>query len=116
MKAFVYEKYGSPDVLRLEDVEKPVPKENQVLVRVHAVSVNDWDWLLLQGKPFVNRLLFGLSKPRVHILGVDVAGTVEAVGDRASRFVPGDEVYGDLSECGFGGFAEYVCADETALV
>jgi NADPH:quinone reductase-like Zn-dependent oxidoreductase len=115
MKAIVFEKYGPPDVLQLKEVEKPTPKDNEVLVRVHAASVNSWDWELLRGKPFVNRLLFGLFKPKIRILGIDMAGRVEAVGKNAKRFRPGDEVFGDLSGSGMGGFAEYVCARENAL-
>ena len=80
MQAIVIEKYGTPDVLELREVEKPVPRENEVLVRVHAASINDWEWQLSQGKPFVNRILAGLFKPRVRILGCDIAGRVEAVG------------------------------------
>ncbi len=115
MKAIVFTKYGSPDVLQLKEVEKPTPGENDVLIKVHASSINDWDWGLLRGKPFVNRLLFGLLKPKVQILGCDVAGKVEAVGKNVKQFHPGDEVFGDLCEFGFGGFAEYVCANKNAL-
>jgi NADPH:quinone reductase-like Zn-dependent oxidoreductase len=115
MKAIVYTKYGSPDVLELKEVEKPTPKDNEMLIKVHAASINDWDWGLLRGTPFVNRLLFGLLKPN-KILGGDIAGRVEAVGRNVKQFQPGDEVFGDLSGCGFGGFAEYVCARENALV
>jgi len=115
MQAIVIEKYGTPDVLELREVESPVPRDNEVLVRVHAASINDWEWQLSQGKPFVNRILAGLFKPRVRILGCDIAGRVEAVGDAVSAFRPGDEVYGDLCECGFGAFAEYACAPETTL-
>ena len=115
MKAIVYTKYGSPDVLRLEEVEIPTPKDNEVLVKIHAASVNDWDWGALRGTPFVNRLLFGLLKPR-RILGGDIAGRIEAVGRNVTQFRLGNEVYGDLSGCGFGGFAEYVCAPENALM
>lgn len=115
MKAIVYERYGSPDVLELKEVEKPVPKDNEILIKVYAASVNDWDWGLLRGKPFVNRLLFGLLKPKIKILGVDIAGQVEAVGRNVKKFQPGDEVFGDISGCGWGGFAEYVCALENAL-
>jgi NADPH:quinone reductase-like Zn-dependent oxidoreductase len=114
MKAFVRDKYGAPDVLKLRDVPKPVPKANQVLVRVLAASVNDWDWGMLRGSP-ENRLLGGLLAPRVHILGCDVAGRVEATGGDVTAFQPGDEVYGDLSGSGFGAFAEYVCAQEAAV-
>jgi len=117
MKAIVYEKYGPPSVLQLKEVAKPTPKDNEVLVKVHAASVNDWDWGLLKGTPFVNRLVVsGLLKPKIKILGGDIAGRVEAVGRNAKQFQPGDEVLGDLSGCGFGAFAEYVCARENALV
>ena len=115
MKAIVYTEYGSPDVLQLKEVEKPVPREDEVLVKVHAASINDWDWDLLHGIPFVNRLLFGLLKPRKKILGSDIAGRIEAVGNNVGRFRPGDEVFGDLSG-DWGGFAEYVCAREKVLV
>ena len=115
MKAIVYEKYGSPDVLELREVQKPTPKDDEVLVKVHAASINDWDWGFLQGTPFINRLLNGLRKPKVQILGCDIAGRVEAVGKNVKHLKPGDEAFGDLCECGFGGFAEYVCGRENAL-
>jgi NADPH:quinone reductase-like Zn-dependent oxidoreductase len=114
MKAIVYDKYGPPEVLKLKEVEKPIPKDNEVLVEVHAVSINDWDWQLLQGVPFINRLLNGLLKPKKQILGSDIAGRIEAVGKNVEQFQPGDEVFGDLSG-DWGGFAEYVCARENAL-
>ena len=116
MKAIVFERYGSPDVLELKEVEKPVPKDDEVLVKVCAASVNDWDWGLLRGMPFTNRLISGLFKPKIRILGCDIAGQVEAVGRNVKQFQPGDEVFGDLSGSGFGGFAEHVCAPENALV
>jgi len=116
MKAVVFEQYGLPDLLELKEVAKPLPGENDVLVEVHAVSVNDWDWELLRGIPFLNRMMAGLFKPtKIKILGCDIAGQVEAVGKKVTRFKPGDAVFGDLSACGWGGFAEYVCADEDAL-
>ena len=116
MKAIVYTKYGPPDVLQLKEIEKPTPKDNEVLVKVHAASVNSWDWGLLRGTPFVNRLIVsGLFKPKYKILGCDIAGQVEGVGKNVKQFQPGDEVFGDLTECGFGAFAEYVCAPENAL-
>ena len=116
MKAIAYHKYGSPDVLELEEVQKPTPNDDEVLVKVHAASVNAWDWDLLRGKPLVNRLLgFGLRKPKYKILGADIAGRVEAVGGNVTQFQPGDEVFGDISGVGWGGFAEYVCAREIAL-
>ena len=114
MKAIVISKYGPPEVLQLSEVEKPIPKDDEVLIKVHAASVNSWDWDLLRGTPFMNRLMFGLLKPKI-ILGCDVAGQVEATGRNVKQFQPGDEVFGDLSRCGWGGFAEYVCAREKAL-
>ena len=115
MKAIVYEEYGPPEVLQLREIEKPVPGSNEVLVKVHAVSINDWDLGLLRGTPFMNRLFFGLLRPKNRILGSDIAGKVEAVGIDVTQFKPGDEVFGDLSGCGFGGFAEYVSARESTL-
>ena len=116
MKAIVYTKYGSPDILHLKEVAKPTPKDNEVLVKVHAASVNSWDWDLLRGTPFIVRLAGGgLLKPRNKIPGADVAGRVEAVGRNVEQFQPGDEVFGDLCQCGWGGFAEYACARENAL-
>ncbi len=117
MKAIVLTKYGSPDVLSLQEVDKPVVPDNGILVRVHAASVNAGDWHLMRGTPFFMRLMFGgFLKPKIKIIGFDIAGQVEAVGKDVTQFKPGDEVFGDLSECGFGAFAEYVCATETALV
>ncbi len=113
MKAIVYHNYGSPDVLKLEEVEKPTPQDNEVLVKVHAASVNAADWHILRGKPFLVRLMgFGLLKPKHKILGSDIAGRVEAVGRNVKQFQPDDEVFGNIR----GGFAEYVCAREDALV
>jgi NADPH:quinone reductase-like Zn-dependent oxidoreductase len=114
LKAIVYYKYGGPEVLQLAEVDKPSPKDDEVLVRVHAVSLNDWDFGLLQGD-FVNRMLNGLFTPKRKILGSDIAGSVESVGKNITRFKKGDEVYGDLSGR-WGGFAEFVCAPEKALV
>ena len=113
MKAIVYHKYGSPDVLKLEEVDTPTPKDNEVLVKVHAASVNLSDWEGLRGKPLYARI-GGLLKPRNEILGSDIAGRVEAAGGNARRFQPGDEVFG-LMPGYSGGFAEYVCAPEKAL-
>ena len=106
MKAIVYCDYGSPDVLRLEDVAKPVPDDNQVLVKVHAASVNPFDWHFMQGTPYIMRLQAGLRKPKNTRLGVDYSGTVEAVGKNVTAFKPGDEVFGGKS----GAFAQYLCA------
>jgi NADPH:quinone reductase-like Zn-dependent oxidoreductase len=115
MKAIVLERYGPPDVLELRDVPTPRPRAHEVLVRVRAASINDWDWALLQGTPFINRVLFGLFRPRLRVIGCDVAGRVEAVGEGVKALQPGDDVYGDLSACGFGAFAEYACAPEKCL-
>jgi len=116
MKAIVYTKYGPPEVLELKEVEKPTPKDNEVLVKVHAASVNYADWGLLRGKPFLIRLMeFGPLKPKNKILGADIAGRVEAVDRNVKQFQPGDEVFGDISACGWGGFAEYVSVPENAL-
>jgi len=113
VKAIVYEKYGTPDVLQLKEAAKPVPGEDEVLVKVHAASINDWDLGLLYGD-FINRMLNGLRKPRRNILGSDIAGKIETVGKKVKRFKAGDDVYGDLSGQ-WGGFAEYVCAPEKSL-
>ncbi len=115
MKAIVLSQYGSPDHLELKDIEKPMPKAGEVLVKVHATTVNDWDWCLIRGNPFYIRLLCGWRKPNIQVPGAEVAGRVETVGQNITQFRPSDAVYGDISECGFGGFAEYVCVPETAL-
>lgn len=115
MKAIVCDKYGSPDVLELKEISQPLPTENQVLVRVHSASLNFGNLVLLQGKPFLARVVFGLTKPKYSIPGGDIAGTVEAVGKDVKLFKVGDEVFGDLSSCGWGGFAEYVAVPEHAL-
>jgi NADPH:quinone reductase-like Zn-dependent oxidoreductase len=117
MKAIVYHSYGSPDVLRLSDVPKPVPADDEVLVKVHAVSINSWDWDMLTGKPVEYRFFSGFFKPRdTRIHGCDIAGQIEAVGRNVQSFKVGDEVFGDLSEAGWGAFAEYTCADENRLL
>ena len=114
MKAIVYYSYGSPDVLEFKEVEKPVPKENEVLIKVRAASVNPLEWHFMRGKPYFMRLMgIGLLKPKNNILGVDIAGRVEAVGRNVKRFQPGDEVFGG-SNSG-GGYADYACVDEDRL-
>jgi NADPH:quinone reductase-like Zn-dependent oxidoreductase len=115
MKAIVLTRFGSSDALRLAEVDKPVPGVREVLVKVHATAVNDWDWGFMRGRPLEYRPFFGLLRPKVGILGAEVAGLVEAVGPGVSRFRAGDEIYGDISESGFGGFAEYVAVHEDAL-
>jgi NADPH:quinone reductase-like Zn-dependent oxidoreductase len=117
MKAVVYETYGPPEVLQLREMEKPVPKDDEVLIKVHAASVNAADWRLLMADPFLVRLMGGgLFKPSHKILGSDIAGRIEAVGKKATQFRVGDEVFGDIFKSGRGGFAEYVCAHENELV
>jgi NADPH:quinone reductase-like Zn-dependent oxidoreductase len=114
MKAIVYTKFGPPEVLQLKEVEKPIPKENEVLIRVLAASANAYDWRHLRADPFLIRLMgAGFLKPKHKILGADMAGQVEAVGSSVKQFQPGDEVFGEVS---YGGFAEYVCVDENRLV
>jgi NADPH:quinone reductase-like Zn-dependent oxidoreductase len=113
MKAIVYTEYGSPEVLQLKEVEKPTAKEDEVLVNVRAVSVNPFEWHHLRGTPFPLRLSSGLLKPKHKILGLDIAGRVEAVGSSVQQFQPGDEVFGTSD---FGAFAEYVSAREAALM
>ena len=116
MKAIIQTEYGSPDVLSLQEVDKPVITANSVLVKVRATSINAGDWHLMRGDPFLTRLMFGgILKPKIKILGMDIAGIVEAVGKDVTQFQVGDEVFGDLSECGFGAFAEYACATEATL-
>ena len=116
MKAIVFTRYGSPDNLELKDVPEPSPKDEELLIRVHASSINSCDWEFLNGTPFINRLMFGLlrPKPAKQILGADIAGTVEKVGRQVTRFQPGDEVFGDLWD-NWGGFAQFACAHEAAL-
>jgi NADPH:quinone reductase-like Zn-dependent oxidoreductase len=108
MRAVVYCEYGPPEVLRLEQVEKPAPNDDQLLVRVRAVSVNPLDWHVVRGSPYLMRMMAGLRKPKDIRVGVDFAGTVEAVGSKVTRFAPGDEVFGGAD----GAFAEYVCVRE----
>ncbi len=115
MKAIVYHNYGSPDVLKLEEVQKPVPQDNEVLVKIVAASAAAGDWHLMRADPFLARFMYGLLKPKFKILGSDLAGRVEAVGKNVKQFKPGDEVFGDISQHGFGAFAEYVAAPEHAF-
>ncbi len=105
MKAIVCTKYGPPDVLQLKEVDKPTPKDDEVLIKVHAASANPADWHLLRATPFFARLMAGLLKPKYKILGSDIAGRVDAVGRNVKQFHPGDEVFGDRFACGWGGFA-----------
>ena len=114
MKAIRYTKYGPPENLAITDVPKPVPTDNEVLIRIHATSVNSWDWDQLIGT--LQGRLGGMFRPRNQILGADVAGRIEAIGKGVTKFNIGDDVFGDLSGSGWGGFAEYVCAPENVFV
>lgn len=117
MKAIFSEKYGPPEALKLQEVPKPVPKENQVLIKIHAASLNAADWHLMRGRPFLMRLVFGgIFNPKFKILGADIAGTVDTVGSNIKRFKPGDEVFGDISSSGWGAFAEFAAVKEDTLV
>lgn len=115
MQAMVYRRYGGPEVLRLETVAEPTPGPKDVLIHVYAASLNAADEYLLKGEPALLRLSAGLRGPKRSVLGADIAGMVVAVGGQVTQFRPGDAVYGDLSGCELGGFAEYVCASEDAL-
>ena len=112
MKAIVYRCYGSPDVLQYEDIEKPTPKDDEVLVKVHAAAVNPYDWHFMRGSPYVMRLMAGVGSPKDPSMGVDFAGTVESIGSKVKRFKPGDEVFGATG----GAFAEYVTVPEDRAV
>ena len=112
MKAILFTEYGSPDVLQYKDVEKPVPGDNEVLIKVYAASANPLDWHSMRGAPFLARVEFGLQRPRDPRLGADVAGRVEAVGKNVTQFQIGDEVFGDIFK---GSFAEYACTSEKLL-
>jgi len=115
VKAIVRETYGPPDVLHLEEVPVPTLRGGEVLVRVHAASANAGDWHVLRGTPLPFRVVAGLRTPKFRIIGTDIAGRVESVGWNVTEFRPGDEVFGELSRCGFGAYAEFAAAPETAL-
>jgi NADPH:quinone reductase-like Zn-dependent oxidoreductase len=115
MKAIVYTRYGSPDVLELKEIAKPAPEDNEVLIRIHAAGANPADWHLMRADPFLARLENGLLKPKNTRLGADVAGRIEAVGSKVTQFQIGDEVFGELPLNSLGSFAEYVCVQEEFL-
>ncbi|RAW00428.1 NAD(P)-dependent alcohol dehydrogenase [Pseudochryseolinea flava] len=114
MKAICYTRYGNSEVLKFEDVPMPMPNENAVRIKVEAACINSWDWDMVRGKPFIVRA-WGLFSPKYKIPGADVAGRVDAVGAKVTKFKIGDAVFGDLANDGWGSFAEYACADEKSL-
>lgn len=117
MKAIVLENYGLPEeVLALKEVAMPIPKENEVLIKIHTTAVNDYDWSIVRGKPYLYRLLFGISGPEHPIPGMELAGVVHGIGSKVGKLKVGDAVYGDISQFGFGTFAEYISIHEDAVL
>lgn len=116
MKAVVCLRYGAPEkVLECQEIERPKPSQGEVLVRVRAAAVNDYDWAMVCGRPYLYRLVFGIRRPKRLGLGMEMSGVIEECGEGATRFQPGDAVYGDTSDHGFGTFAEYLAINEEAL-
>ncbi|MGI9255757.1 MAG: NAD(P)-dependent alcohol dehydrogenase [Salinispira sp.] len=117
MKIIRHEKYGLPEkVLRCEEIDKPTPRDGEILIKIHATAVNDYDWCLVRGRPFLYRLMFGMFTPKNRIPGMELSGTVEDVGDHVANYTIGDAVFGDTSDFGFGTFAEYICIHEKAVI
>ncbi|MEN8789883.1 MAG: NAD(P)-dependent alcohol dehydrogenase [Flavobacteriaceae bacterium] len=116
MKAIVCKRYGRPSELKLQEVQIPVPGEKEVLIKVRATTINDWDWSLVRGKPYIYRLTYGLFRPKKSVFGVEIAGIVEALGPGVTRFTHGEKVFGDISLAGYGGWAEYAAVPESALM
>ena len=117
MKAIVVEKYGKPiEVLKLKNVDKPIPKADEVLIKIKCTAINDYDWVMSKGKPYALRLMFGFKKPKNPILGMEYSGVVEEIGDNITGFNIGDEVFGDCSESNFGTFSEYICLHKEAII
>ena len=116
MRAIVFTKYGPPDVLKLKEVEKPSPKNNEVLIKIYATAVTSGDARLRRANPFLVRLYFGLIKPKVNILGVDLAGVIESIGKDVKLFKNGDKVFGSSFDFGLGSYAEYKCLPEHAVL
>jgi len=117
MKAAIVEEYGQPiGVVRVMEIEKPRPTGKELLIKVKSASLNDYDWSLVRGKPYLYRLMFGLQKPKHKVLGMELAGVVEEVGAEVKKFKAGDAVFGDISEHGFGSLAEFICIHEDAVI
>ncbi|RAI89407.1 NAD(P)-dependent alcohol dehydrogenase [Algoriphagus yeomjeoni] len=117
MKAIFFEKYGKPEkVLSLKEVAMPIPEDYEVLIKIHATAINDYDWSMVRGKPYLYRLMFGLFKPKNPIAGMELSGVIEGIGSKVGKLKVGDSVYGDISQFGFGTFAEYVSIHEDAVV
>ena len=116
MKAIFCSHYTSPKKLEINEVPKPIPAKHEVLVKIHATAINDWDWGMVRGKPYLYRLLYGITKPKHPIAGMELSGVIEDIGESVTQFKKGDAVYGDISEFGFESFAEYIAINEKALV
>ena len=117
MKAMGLKKYGKPkEVLTIQEIDIPTVKENEVLIQIRATTINDYDWALTRGIPYLYRIIFGLFKPKNKILGIELSGTVEKIGSKVQGLKVGDEVFGDISDYGFGTFAQYICIDEKAVI
>ena len=116
MRAVICRHYGPPNRLKIEDIPVPSPGSYELLIKVHATTINDFDWSLVTGKPAAYRLLFGLTTPKHPIPGIELSGTVEAIGNRVTDFKPGDAVYGDISGQGWGSYAEYTCVHQDSLI
>lgn len=116
MKAAVFTKYGPPEVLQIKETEKPVPKDDEVLVKIYAAAVTSGDVRIRAANPYMVRLYFGLTKPKIQVLGVDLSGVVETVGKNVNQFKEGDEVFGSAFNCGMGAHAEYKCLPENAVL
>ena len=116
MKAITFSKYGPPKNLETKEIKIPIPQENEVLIKIKATAVNDYDWSMVRGKPYIYRLMYGLTKPKNSIPGMELAGIIGAVGNRVQSLNVGDAVYGDISSHGFGTFAEYISVNEKAIV
>lgn len=116
MKAFFCSHYTSTEKLEVKEVPTPIPAKHEVLVKIYATAINDYDWSMVRGKPYLYRLLYGIVKPKHPIAGMELSGLIEDIGEGVTQFKKGDAVYGDLSEFGFGSFAEYIAINEKALV